>query len=173
MPNQLFPAENQEPGAPLQGNPALENKFRKGIGWFFWIAGLSIVNTISYLSGAKFAFVVGLGATQFVDGLMAGISTQLVESATLIRAIGVAIDLVIAGLFVLFGYLGRKRNRGMIVAGMVLYVADAILLAVFKDFMSVAFHAIALGAIWGGLKALNQMEALDRPPAGEGVGTLG
>lgn len=173
MTSQLLPTGDRGQGAPLQENPALENKFRKGIGWFFWIAGLSIVNTISYLSGAKFAFVVGLGATQFVDGLMAGISTQLVQSATLVRAIGVGIDLVIAGVFVLFGYLGRKRNRGMIVAGMVLYVADAILLAVFKDFMSVVFHAIALAAIWGGLKALDQLEALERPPAGEGVGTLG
>jgi hypothetical protein len=159
--------------AAMQTRMVLNSRMRAGIGWFFWIAGLSIVNTISYLSGAKFAFVVGLGATQFVDGLMAGISTQLVQSATLVRAIGVGIDLVIAGVFVLFGYLGRKRNRGMIVAGMVLYVADAILLAVFKDFMSVVFHAIALAAIWGGLKALDQLEALERPPAGEGVGTLG
>jgi hypothetical protein len=173
MTNTLFPTKDQGQGEPLQGNPALETKFRKGIGWFFWIAGLSLVNTISFLSGANIAFVIGLGATQVVDALTGALATRMVESATLIRVIGVAINLVIAGLFVLFGFLGRKRNRGMIIAGMVLYLADAVLMAVFKDFLAVAFHAIALGAIWGGLKALNQLGALDRPPAGEGVGTLG
>ena len=164
----------EDPGqvAALKKKLALETRFRNGIGWFYAIAGLSIVNTLSYLSGAKFTFVIGLGATQFVDGLMSAAAKQFVQAATLIRVIGVVIDLVIAGMFVLFGYLGRKRNRGVIIAGMVLYAADAILLALFRDFLGTAFHAWALIGIWGGLKALGQLQALDNPPGNDVIGTL-
>ena len=165
-------AEDPQQAAALQKKLALENRFRNGINWFYWIAGLSIVNTVSYLSGLKISFVIGLGATQFVDGFTGAAVVQFARLATLIRAIGVVIDLVIAGVFVLFGYLGRKRNRGVIIAGVVLYAADAILLVVFKDYLGAAFHAWALLGIWGGLKALDQLRSADKPPASDVIGTL-
>lgn len=164
----------EDPGqvAALKKKLALESRFRNGISWFYAIAGLSIVNTVSYLSGATFTFVIGLGATQFVDGFMSAAAKQFVQPATLIRVIGVGVDLVIAGVFVLFGYLGRKRNRGVIIAGMILYAADAILLVLFRDFLGTAFHAWALIGIRGGLKALGQLQALDKPLGSDVIGTL-
>ena len=38
----------------------LENQFKSGAGWFFIIAGLSIVNSIIILSGGSWSFIVGL-----------------------------------------------------------------------------------------------------------------
>ena len=44
----------------IQKKLSLDSKIRSGINWYFWIAGLSLVNTIAYLLGISIAFVVGL-----------------------------------------------------------------------------------------------------------------
>lgn len=173
MSGQISAAEDPGQVAALKKKLGLESRFRNGINGFYWIAGLSILNTVSYLSGSKFGFVIGLGATQFVDAFMGALSGQFAQAATLIRGVGVVIDLIIAGVFVLFGYLGRKQKRGMIIAGMILYAADAVLLAAFKDFLGTAFHAWVLMAIAGGLKALGQLQALGKPQGSDVIGTVG
>lgn len=142
---------------------ALDNRIRSGTNWFYWIAGLSIVNTVSYLAGSTYTFVVGLGATQVVDGFMAGAAESLPDAGTALRAVGVVIDLIIAGLFALFGYLGGKRYRWAIVTGLILYVLDGILLLLFGEFLGAAFHLWALISIWAALRALAQLRALDKP----------
>jgi len=42
---------------------------RSGAGWFYWIAGLSAVNTISAYTGAGFRFVIGLSITELFNYL--------------------------------------------------------------------------------------------------------
>ena len=41
--------------------------FLSGANWFFWIAGLSLVNSLIILFSGEWSFIVGLGATQ-IDG---------------------------------------------------------------------------------------------------------
>ena len=138
----------------------LENKTKSGLNWFYWIAALSLVNSVSFLFGASLTFVIGLGATQFVDGLVSALSENLPHQATIVRPIGLAINVFIAGLFALFGYLGRKGFRSFAIIGMILYLLDGILLLLFKDYLGAAFHAWALFGIWGGLKALTELKQL-------------
>ena len=40
-----------------------------GARWFWWIAGLSLVNSVILHSGGGTSFVIGLGFTQIVDAL--------------------------------------------------------------------------------------------------------
>src|ERR1043165_4184428 len=54
------------PGAiPLDAADAadLDKKIKTGASWFFWIAALSLLNSIFILSGADFGFVLGLSVT--------------------------------------------------------------------------------------------------------------
>lgn len=142
----------------LRTRLVLERRFSNSINWFYWIACLAIISTVVFFSGYALAFIIGLAATQFID-------LQLSQAAAPLRVLGVIIDLVISGLFFLFGYLGRKKDRRAIVTGMIVYAADAILLLRFQDWLGVAFHAWGLFSIWGGLKALGQLEALNQPAA--------
>jgi hypothetical protein len=118
-----------------------------GAGWFLWIAGLSLVNSVIGMTGGKLHFIVGLGITQVVDAVAHGVGSA-----------GIVLDLIIngvvAGLFVLFWKFARAGARWAFLTGMVLYAADGLLLLAFKDVFSVAFHAYALFRIYGGLKAL-------------------
>ncbi len=149
--------------AAIQNKLVLEGRFKNGINWFYWIAGLSIINTVSYLASITFTFVIGLGATQLVDGFMGAAAEQFPQTGIALRVIGVLIDLCIAALFFLFGYLGRKKYRGAVITGMVLYALDGLLLLAFQDYFGAAFHVWALVSIWSGLKALGQLQASEKP----------
>jgi hypothetical protein len=112
--------------------------------WFYWIAGLSLINSAVVIFGGSFHFVVGLGITSVVDAL-----TKQAGSA------GIVLDLIIngfvAGLFVLFGSCASKAQKWAFIVGLGLYALDGLLLLMARDILSVAFHAYALFCIYRGL----------------------
>lgn len=140
----------------------LENKIKNGIGWFFWLAGLSLVNSIIFLVGGNWQFFFGLGVTQLVDGLMYVLAEEFQNVGSVFTVIGFVINVIIAGIFAAFGYFGIKRHRVPIIVGMVLYVLDGLLLLLFQDFLSAGFHLWALFGIWGGLRAVSELEKFDK-----------
>jgi hypothetical protein len=72
---------------------------------------------------------------------------------------GWIVNLVIAGVFALFGKLGREGSKGAFIVGMALYAADALLMANFKIWLGVAFHVYALYRIWQGMAALGELDS--------------
>src|SRR5580658_5715611 len=105
--------------------------------WFYWIAGLSLINSAVVIFGGSFHFVVGLGVTSVVDVL-----------AKQAGSAGVILDLTINGfvaaLFCLFGSFAGKAQKWAFLVGMVLYALDGLLLLMGGDILSVGFHAYAL-----------------------------
>ena len=121
-------------------------RVRAGAKWFYWIAGLSMINSLAVISGGNFHFVVGLGVTSVVDAM-----------ARQVGSMGSVLDVVIngfvSGTFVLFGYFAVKGQRWAFLVGMGLYALDGLLLLGAKDFLGMGFHAYALFAIYRGLQA--------------------
>jgi hypothetical protein len=145
----------------IQKKIILDNKILNGANWFFWIAGLSILNSVIYLFGSSFTFIIGLGATQITDGLMMAISRRLITGGGVVRYIGLVIDLVIAGVFIALGVLGRKRLRWALITGLVLYIIDGIILLLFQDFLGAAFHAWVVISILASIGAYKKLKALE------------
>jgi hypothetical protein len=139
-----------------------EGRFKSGANWFFWIAALSLVNSVILLLGKNWGFVIGLGITQFIDAIGSKLAEEI---GPLSKAVALLADLVAAGVFVLFGVLARKRQVWAFLVGMVLYALDGLLFILVADWLSVAFHAFALWGIYGGLKAMKGLSA--SPPATE------
>jgi hypothetical protein len=114
--------------------------------WFYWIAGLSLINSAVVIFGGSFHFVVGLGVTSVVDAF-----------AKLAGNAGIVLDLIIngfvAGLFCLFGSCASKAQKWAFLVGMILYALDGLLLLLAHDILSVGFHAYALYCIYRGLAA--------------------
>jgi hypothetical protein len=127
---------------------------RRGASWFYWIAGLSLINSLVVIFGGNFHFVVGLGVTSVVDVLAKQAGNA-----------GIVLDIVIngfvAGVFFLFGSIAGKAQKWAFVVGMALYTLDGLLLFLVKDFFSVAFHAYALFAIYRGLAAVSQLQSIE------------
>jgi len=133
---------------------------RSGISNFYWIAALSVINSLVDIFGGGIHFVAGLAATEVVDGFASVFVKDLPDLALFLRVLQFALDIGVIGLFVLFGYLGLKNQRWAIYVGMVLYALDAVLMLVFQDYIAFLFHLYFLWGLWNGLQALNRLLAL-------------
>jgi len=127
-------------------------RVRIGAKWFYWIAGLSLFNSLAAISGGNFHFVIGLGITSVVDALAR-------QTGSAGSVLDVIINTFIGGVFVLFGYFACKLQKWAFLVGMALYALDALLVLAFKDILSVAFHAYALFMIYRGFSFLSQAQA--------------
>ncbi|HSN90872.1 MAG TPA: hypothetical protein VLS93_06560 [Anaeromyxobacteraceae bacterium] len=142
---------------------ALEKRLRSGASWFFWIAGLSLVNTVMAVTGSDQAFLLGLAVTQAADALATVWIQQGGPEAA--RWVAVGFDVVVVGLFVGAGLLAARKKGWAFVLGIVLYVLDAALCAVFEDWPTLGFHAFALIFLVMGYGALRKLRALEAPAA--------
>ena len=138
----------------------LARRARSGINTFYWIAGMSAINSVVAVVGSSWRFSIGLASTLVVDGFAQVFIMDLPDLTLFLRVLQVCLDLGIVLLFVLFGYLGLKNKRWAIITGMVLYALDAVLMLVFQDIIAFAFHLLFLWFLWSGLQALNQFNRL-------------
>jgi hypothetical protein len=139
----------------------LEGQHKSGANWFYWIAGLSLINTLMNLFGGRFSFLVGLGITQFVDGIVYGISGNVAQDmALVVKIVGFAVNLTVAVVFIVFGILARQQRKWAYIVGMTLYALDALLFIWVGDWWSFGFHLFALYGLYMGLKARNRLAEL-------------
>ncbi|HEY0455862.1 MAG TPA: hypothetical protein VGE41_05770, partial [Verrucomicrobiae bacterium] len=126
-----------------------ERHIRGSGSWFYWIAGLSIVNSLAALSGAGWRLIVGLGITQVVDELGYQLGTNG-------KAVALVLNFVVAGVFVLFGWFACKKHLWAFIVGMIFYGLDGGLMALGRGWLSVAFHAYVLFRLFGGIQAIQR-----------------
>ncbi len=131
-----------------------------GANWFYWVAGLSLVNSAIGLFGGGMYFVVGLAITLIADGIGAGIAAEAPETSMMINAVTIAFDLFVAAVLFGFGFLSRKRILPIFAIGMVLYLLDGLIFLAFQDWLSVAFHAFALYSMGNGFLAYRKLNQL-------------
>ena len=67
------------PGAPSRWAEAegLRAQMQSGARWFYWIAGLSLINSIAAVSGSNWSFLAGLGITQLISGFALGLAEDV------------------------------------------------------------------------------------------------
>ncbi len=128
---------------------AVRENVEKSANWFFWIAALSIVNSLIVLSGASWTFIFGLVFTQFVDVLIGQFKLTGV-AATVCIVINATAIVIFCGL----GYFARRCQIWAFIVGLILYLMDALLALLIGDFMLLAFHAFVIFKLSGGIVAL-------------------
>jgi len=130
--------------------------------WFYWIAGLSVINTLIAMSKAGLVFVVGLGTTQIIDGI-----ASRMESGGM--AVALVLDAVVAGVFVLFGVFAKKGHSWSFLVGMILYALDGALILGLSllakadlPILALGFHGYVLYLLFMGWKASMELNAMAR-----------
>jgi hypothetical protein len=137
-------------------------QFRSGANWFYWIAGFSLINSIVSLTKGNWNFLIGLGSTQILDAIAAAFAKDAAAAtATIIKAFSFGLDIMVALLFVLVGWLANKRRGWAFLVGMFLYLLDGILFVFVQEWKSVAFHVFALVCIFTGYAALRKIRELE------------
>lgn len=129
----------------------VSRRVKSSANWFYWIAGLSLINTFIVLTNGSINFVVGLGLTQVVDGFAYYFSNTL---GTISIVIGVMIDILISSFFVLLGFKSGKGIKWSFIVGMVLYSLDGLIFLYLKDFVAIGFHIFALYNIFVGYRTM-------------------
>jgi hypothetical protein len=140
----------------------LLRQMRSGANWFYWIAALSLLNSVVALLGTNFSLALGLGITLLFDAIGE-------DAGGTLRYVMLVGDVVAIAIFALFGYLANQRQTWAFIVGMGLYALDGLLLLYFRSWIGVAIHAFALFAMFGGVTAsrkLNALEAQMQPAIG-------
>ena len=136
---------SEQPQAPIAvAKPSFLTRISTGPACFYWIAALTVLNSIVVISGKSLRFAIGLGIT-------AGIDVRAKE----LGAMGAVLDLLIsgttAGIFALLGNLAGKRIRWAFLAGMVLYGIDGLICLAANDILGALLHAYTIFAISRGM----------------------
>ena len=134
----------------MENTLRLKHQVSSGAGWFYWIAALSMVNTITYVLNYDWSFINGLGITQIIDGIAYEFTGGL-------KVAFFGADVFIALIFVYLGYCAGKRKNWAFIVGLIAYTLDALIFFLVNDFLSIGFHVFALFGIFTGLKASKQL----------------
>lgn len=113
--------------------------------WFWWIAGLSLVNMVLLRSGTNTELVVGLGVTMFSD-VAFGVNNPM----------GLGIAAAALGFFVLMGWQAQRGRSWAFYVGIAAYALDALVYVNIQDWMPVAFHGLVIYFISRGVMALRK-----------------
>ena len=127
----------------------LEARRRRSAFWFYWIAGLTLVNTLGALAAQHWRFVVGLGVTQLADGLAARAGRGWNGA--------LAVDLLLIGGFVLLGGLAARGRDWAFLVGLGVYVIDSLVFVLARDWLGVAIHIFVLVMIFKGYQASRRL----------------
>jgi hypothetical protein len=136
----------------------LEQVFRSGAGWFYWIGAMSLLNSVIQWFDSDRLFLVGLGITQAIDGIAAGLAQGLDPTAgAVVRGLAMGLDVVAAGAFASLGWLAREGKPWAFVVGMAAYFVDGLVFLLVQFWPGIGFHALALFFIWRGYGSLARM----------------
>ena len=134
----------------------LLKRIHNGGNWFFWVAGLSLINSVIQHLGGDISFVLGLAVTQILD---AGFR---MFAGSLGMVVSIFLDVIVAGLFVFFGVLARHRSYWGFVPGLALYALDGVLYTLLGSALAVVFHIYVLICIGAGFLAERELRACER-----------
>src|SRR4051794_14126697 len=138
-------------------NPEWEARVKRGANWFYWIAGLSVINSVAFAAGANFHFLAGLGVTEIADAVVDVFINQGAPPA--LKALAIVFDLIAVLGFALCGYFANKFSRTAFIIGIGFYFLDGIIVLLLGDFFMVAFHAFALYSLIRGFLATREVKA--------------
>ena len=136
-----------------QTRTQLEQSARNGSTYFLWIAFFSIFNKVMDMLSTKRRFVFGLGAPQYIERSLALANPALIWGITIVLAI----------VFVLFGFFARRGNIPVYIIGIIFYLVDMALSILSGDIVGAVVHVVFTVLLVLGLIATRKLK--DLPPA--------
>jgi intracellular septation protein A len=102
-----------------------------------------------------------MGVSSAADSIAAIGAKEHPAQAAIFRAMAIAFAVLASAIVVLFGWLANRRYIAFFAIGMVLYLLDGLLLLLFRQWLSVGFHAFVLFCMFGGLMAYRQLNQIE------------
>jgi hypothetical protein len=131
---------------------------RSGAHWFYWIAGVTLINSLINVFGSDWNFIFGLGIGQVFDALGQGLAAE--GGGGTFVALGLLMSVGALSTYVLWGWLAARGRTLGFVAGMIFYALDTGIFLVAGDWLGAAFHVFALVVIGRGFRAHRELRAM-------------
>jgi hypothetical protein len=125
----------------------LKKECKSGARWFYWVAGLSIINEVLLQIFSGWNIALGLGIMPIINGVFPG---------------GLVPAVILAGLFLLFGKMATQGHRWAFLTGSILYTLDGVLFIPFINYIGLGLHVFALFWILRGLRANYKLIEIER-----------
>ena len=164
----------KEPRALVIGNATrahLESAGQFGAKWFYWIAGVTLVNTAIIHCNGGFRFAFGLYVTAIVDVVAKEVGKKDPRNATLAMVIAIAFSLITVLVVFGFGWFSQKRILWVFAIGIGLYLIDVLLLLMTGDLRSAACHGFAIAFMVRGFNAFRRLASADKKQFDDDVST--
>ncbi len=129
-------------------DPSLDARIRSGASWFYWVAALSVINSILLMTNVGFGFAVGLGLTTITDVAFAAMPV-----------VALTISILSSGVIAVFGWFSIKRHAWAFIVGLLVLLLDTGLCVLIKSWISVAFHVWAIVSIFMAFRASRAAKA--------------
>lgn len=143
----------------LQDVPALlERVVGRAASWFYWIAGLSLVNLLAAVAGSTWNFSLGLGFSQL-----------LYQQGKILQTLNAPVG----GILVMYlgcigsilfmaacGYFARKPSAFVFSVGMASVALDSVIFLLTGNYLAVLIHAVALFFLYRGLRGARLLRAM-------------
>lgn len=144
---------------PFTSYPAgYREHMQSGARWFYWVAGLSLINSIAASFNGTWSFLAGLGITQFISGLALALSEDLGGAVTVIAFI---LNVLVAAFFVFLGVFAGKGHTWAFVIGLVIYAIDGLMFLAFQLWLPLAFHVFVCYCLFRGLAANRKLKEFE------------
>ena len=164
-------AESEEEIRLAEERRKLEGQVKSGANWFYWIAALSLINSILFLTESEWSFLIGLGITQIIDALA---TTYQFDMGDWVKYAAFVLDVIIAGIFASFGLLASRRHAWAFIVGGILYILDGLIFLALPlwfelppELLNIGFHLFALFFMFTGLRANMKLSKLEQEHAQE------
>lgn len=124
----------------------LENQLSVGARSFYIIAFVTLINRIFSLTGIPPFSGINLAVSRLFESLIFAMAGNISsEEEVLLALSGIAIDFLLIGLFIYFGFMGKNRHRTIVLAGIIFYIVDGIIgFLLFFNLGILLFHALFL-----------------------------
>jgi hypothetical protein len=75
------------------------------------------------------------------------------------KGVALVLDLLAAGVLVLFGFFANKGHAWAFIIGMILFALDGVIFLLAQDWLRVGFHAFVLFCLVRGFLACRELKA--------------
>jgi len=131
-----------------------KSQIRNAANWFIIIAGLSVINSIVLTFELNFHMLFGLGMTQYLDGVIYGITGQF-------NIYNIIMSVIVSSFFLIFWFNAKKGKKWAFIVGIIVYSLDMLIFLLVKDWLSIGLHVIVLIGLGAGLMKLIENDKIN------------
>ena len=125
-------------------NPDLVRQMKNGAGWFYWIAGFSLFNSLMEMTSSPVRFILGFVMTSRFERVGYHLAGQ---------PGAMAFALAVGALLVVIGVFANKGQTWAFILGTLLYAIDTYMSFSYYSILTFGFHVFVIFGIIRGLMA--------------------